>query len=49
MALGVACYFYPSDLSKTAGMLLFMIGVVSLIYNLLRVKKGHNDKKGLHL
>ncbi len=50
IVLGVVCYLYKTDLSKKAGLFFFLLGLVSLTYNLLRVKKSHGmKKKSLHL
>lgn len=50
MVLGAVCYWYNTDLSRKAGFFLFFVGIVSLVYNLLRVHRRHKEqKKGLHL
>lgn len=50
MLLGAAAYFYKTDLSKLAGLFLIFVGVVSLVYNLLRVNKRRAEKKkSLHM
>lgn len=50
MVLGAVCFLYKTDLSKKAGVALVFIGLVSLVYNLLRVGKNHSEKKkSLHL
>jgi hypothetical protein len=50
MILGAACYLYNLDLPPKVGLAFIFIGLVSLVYNLLRVRKRHLDKKkSLHL
>jgi len=50
LLLGAICYIYKTDLSQKAGWAFIFIGLVSLVYNLLRVRKAHTDKKkSLHL
>jgi hypothetical protein len=50
IVLGILCYYYSTDLSKKAGAALIFIGIVSLVYNLVRVRRRHADKKkSLHL
>jgi hypothetical protein len=50
MVLGAVCYWYKTDLSRKAGFFLIFVGIVSLVYNLLRVRRRHAEKKkGLHL